>query len=102
MEGHGVPLGGILGVGVHVAHTPREHGAAEMASLHCSDLLVLGAAHGGRYLDTVVGQGAELGPRWRRRGGLPRSAPRASHHPAVDYVPAHLGPRGSKPNSKGT
>ena len=72
-------------MGGHVAHTTRGHGLAEVASSRRRNLPVL---VGGRYLDTVVGQGAELGPGWRRRGGLPGCAPRTSHRLAVDCVPS--------------
>ena len=48
-------------VGVQVAHPPSRHGPAPVASSGRGDLLVLGAGHGESYLDTVLGQGAELG-----------------------------------------
>ena len=71
-------------MGVHVAHLPRGHGPDKMASSRRGDLLVLGVAHGGCYPEIVFGKGTQLGPRWWRPGGLPGSAPRASHRLAVD------------------
>ena len=84
MEGHDVPPGGISGVGLHVGHPPSRHGPTSMASSGRGHLLVLGAAHGECYLDTLVGHGARC---WLR-GGLFGAAPRVCNIPAVDYVPA--------------
>ena len=64
MEGHGAHPGGVPGVGVHVAHASRRYGPAEVAVSCSRDLPLLVAAHSDRYLDAMVGQGAELGPRW--------------------------------------
>ena len=55
MEGHGAPIGGIPGVGLHVPHPPSGHRPAQVASRSRGDLLVLGAAHRECYLDTLVG-----------------------------------------------
>ena len=55
MEGRGVHSGGDFGVGVNVAHPPCRHGPAAMASPGSGILPILGAAHSGRNLGTMVG-----------------------------------------------